>query len=363
VSRRRWRDLAGPLAGAAVVTTALAPPLHGFADTLFAGHMVQHLLLIASAAPLLSLGRPGLVLLGWLPRPARRWLTAQRHRVAQAMRHRAGIAVAAWLLHVAVLWAWHAPALYDLAARHPLVHAVEHASLLSTAWAFWAVLLHPGRGRRTLGAADSLLYLFAAAGQCAALGALLTLAESPWYTTHAETAGAWGLTPLEDQQLAGVLMWLAGGLVYVAIALTRLATTLNAGRARPARTAPGVAIAIAVSVALTACGPTSAPDRVVSGGDPARGRRAVTAYGCGACHVVPGVREARGRVGPSLAGLAERPYLAGRLVNNEPNLLAWVRHPREIDPQTLMPDLAVTEADARDIAALLLHSRAPGGFP
>jgi len=104
---------------------------------------------------------------------------------------------------------------------------------------------------------------------------------------------------------------------------------------------------------LAACAPSAPPEREVLGGDPARGRRAIAAYGCGACHVVPGIAGARGRVGPSLAGLADRPYVAGRLPNVAPSLEAWVRHPRRIDPQTIMPELGVTERDARDIAAFL----------
>jgi putative membrane protein len=348
VSRRWWPRLVGPAAGVAVIGVALAPPLHGAAHALFTAHMVQHLLLVAVAAPLLSLGTPGLGLLAALPRRTRVWLARRRPRLVPTMPGRLAVpaALGAWLLHVAVLWAWHTPRLYDWAVQSPVLHAAEHASLLVTAWAFWAVVLHP-RGRRALGIGGSLLYLFAAAGQCAALGALLTLGETPWYATHAATAGTWGLTPLEDQQLAGLIMWLPGGMVYATVALARLAATLNVGNGA------ATAITLAMSLALAACGQATPPEQVVPGGDAARGRRAVAAYGCGACHVVPGVPGARGRVGPSLADLADRPYLAGRLVNDATNLVTWVRHPRRIDPGTLMPDLAVTEADARDIAAFL----------
>jgi cytochrome c len=88
-------------------------------------------------------------------------------------------------------------------------------------------------------------------------------------------------------------------------------------------------------------------------GDPTRGLDAIRRYGCGGCHVIPGLPEARGRVGPSLRGVAARPYLAGRMTNSAGNLMAWIRTPRAIDPGTLMPELGVSEADARDIATYL----------
>ena len=92
-------------------------------------------------------------------------------------------------------------------------------------------------------------------------------------------------------------------------------------------------------------------------GDAARGRQAIEKYGCGGCHTIPAVRGARGKVGPVLAGLADRPYLAGSLVNEPSNLVNWVRQPRRLDPRTLMPDLAVSESDARDIAAFLYRAQ------
>ncbi|MGR4863946.1 c-type cytochrome [Caulobacter sp. LARHSG274] len=92
-------------------------------------------------------------------------------------------------------------------------------------------------------------------------------------------------------------------------------------------------------------------------GDPALGQGKVAAYGCGACHQIPGVAGATGQVGPSLKGFAGRTYVAGRLSNSPGNVEAWVSHPRRIDPQTAMPELGVTPADARDIAAYLYTLR------
>jgi cytochrome c2 len=95
------------------------------------------------------------------------------------------------------------------------------------------------------------------------------------------------------------------------------------------------------------------PRQHVRGGDHARGKRMIVAYGCGSCHVIPGVPAAEGRVGPALTDLAERTYIAGRLPNEASALVRWIRTPRAVDPGTAMPDLGVSEKDARDIAAYL----------
>lgn len=95
------------------------------------------------------------------------------------------------------------------------------------------------------------------------------------------------------------------------------------------------------------------PDWPVPGGDPRRGELALERHSCGSCHVIPGVTGASGRVGPQLTGLREQAYLAGRLPNVTPNLMRWVMDSQAVDPGNVMPDLPVTEAEARDIAAYL----------
>lgn len=110
---------------------------------------------------------------------------------------------------------------------------------------------------------------------------------------------------------------------------------------------------VALCVLLHGCGaePGQAPADVT--GDPARGAAALRQYGCGVCHRIPGIAGADGNVGPPLAGLARRVYLAGVLPNTPANLIHWIRAPREIAPLTAMPDMQVTAVDARDIAAYL----------
>jgi cytochrome c len=121
-----------------------------------------------------------------------------------------------------------------------------------------------------------------------------------------------------------------------------------------ARTAALAALALAAFCA--ACDGPSRAEReaaAMTGGDPRRGRALVGTYGCGTCHAVPGVPGATGTVGPPLAGIAARSFVAGRLENTPANLIRWLRAPREVDPATAMPDMGVTERDAKDLAAYL----------
>jgi cytochrome c len=95
------------------------------------------------------------------------------------------------------------------------------------------------------------------------------------------------------------------------------------------------------------------PERDLAGASERRGARLIDSYGCGSCHVIPGVAEARGKVGPPLEGFANRAYIAGRIPNTQNNLVAWIVNPQGIDPQTAMPNLGVTAQEARNIAAYL----------
>jgi cytochrome c oxidase assembly factor CtaG/cytochrome c2 len=354
------------VAGLLALLVAVASPFHARGEERFAAHMTQHLLLIVVAAPLLACAAPGALLrrlpLRWR-RAVGRW--ARLTRRPRALARTTGAAVVAWVAHVTVLWAWHVPALYEAALHRPWLHGLEHVSMLGTAWLFWVPVLGPRAGA-SLGPGGAALYLFAAAAQSTALGALLTFAQTALYPAHvaaalspARAAGpAWALSPLEDQQLGGLLMWMPGGLVYAIVALGLLAARLQAAEPAvfPRSNATGrlVLLAALVVLGLSACEPGPPPvERKVVESEPERGRAAIRKYGCGGCHVIPGLPETRGRVGPSLVDLGHRPLLAGNLLNDPGNLAAWIRDPQAVDPGTFMPPLGVTEADARDIAAYL----------
>lgn len=112
----------------------------------------------------------------------------------------------------------------------------------------------------------------------------------------------------------------------------------------------------AAMVALAACGPRDAPPPV-AGGDPQRGKEAIGAYGCAACHRIPGVRGARGIVGPPLAGFGSRTYIAGSIPNRPDGLTRWIMDAPSLRPDTAMPNMRVPLSDAKDVAAYLYSLR------
>lgn len=117
---------------------------------------------------------------------------------------------------------------------------------------------------------------------------------------------------------------------------------------------------VVAALALVAAGCRDDPSPRPPGadvGDPAAGAQAIEAYGCGACHTVPGVRRADSLVGPPLTGWGHRTFIAGTLANDFENLVRWIQDPDSVEPGTAMPDVGVTDADARDIAAYLLSLR------
>jgi cytochrome c oxidase assembly factor CtaG len=215
----RWRP-AGFLGGVTVLTVALGSPLHEAAEASLAAHMVQHLLLVVVGAPLLAGGRP-LTVLAAAGTPVR----AIVRRTAPLVRGVLSRPVVVWAAHVGVLWLWHLPRPYVAALEDPVVHAVEHVTLLGTAVLFWLVVAEPDVAARG-GSMPAACYLFAAAMQCAVLGALLTLSETPWYPAAASAMAE----RLADQQRAGVLMWVPAGLVYLAATLAVVARLLRVER-------------------------------------------------------------------------------------------------------------------------------------
>lgn len=206
--------------GLVVGTAALVSPIAALGTALFAAHMAQHLLLVLIAPPLLLLGRPVIVWLWAFDRSRRRsighwWRSG---RLPRLIRRAPGSALFAWGLHVGVLWIWHLPALYQAALTNEAIHAVEHLSFGATAVAFWWAAL-PVMGRPRLGHGAAVIFLFAAAMQSTALGVLMTFSATPWYPAYGATAPAWGLSPLADQQLAGLIMWIPAAVAYAAVAV------------------------------------------------------------------------------------------------------------------------------------------------
>ena len=124
------------------------------------------------------------------------------------------------MIHAVALWGWHVPFLFELALHSESVHAVQHLCFIGSALLFWWTLIHGRHGRLGYGAA--VVYVFTTAAHNSILGALLTLAPHPWYPTYVSTAHAWSITPLEDQQLGGLIMWIPAGVLLLVIGLALL---------------------------------------------------------------------------------------------------------------------------------------------
>lgn len=209
-----WR--AACFAGAmSALGLALIWPFDVLGEVLLSAHMLQHLLLTTAAAPLLVLSAPVATALWALPRSARR-LAGAAGRTAGMRRgwRLLTLPLFAWFFYAASLWLWHMPGLYEAAARDQLVHALEHFCFLASALALWWAALLSARAS-ALGVGAGIFLLFTTGLQDGLLGALLTFAPRPLYGLYAEAPHLLDLGPLADQQLAGVAMWVLGGLIYL----------------------------------------------------------------------------------------------------------------------------------------------------
>lgn len=215
----RPRATAAFLSGIVVVALSHLGPLAAFSEVLFWPHMVQHLLITIVAAPLLAWSSPVTTIRYGLPTPL-------RHRVAQVARRsrraRRSIGsppplVLATVAHIVVIWSWHTPPIYDAAVRDPALHLIEHATFLATAVWFWSEVRRSAR-RSPRTQAIATLCLGAMIVQGGVLGAAITFASRPLYEVY---SGYGALSALEDQQLAGALMWVPPGFVYASVAIRR----------------------------------------------------------------------------------------------------------------------------------------------
>ncbi|HEX4488641.1 MAG TPA: cytochrome c oxidase assembly protein [Terriglobales bacterium] len=206
------------LFGWLALIVALLSPVHALSESLFSAHMLQHELLMVVAAPLIVAGRPDLIYFWALPMQWRKRLGRFQHGPRISLLWRLITApITAWLLHGIALWIWHIPALFDATILHGWIHAAQHASFLGTALLFWGTLLYGHLGKRSYGA--GIVYVFTTAIHTSILGALLTFATSPWYSIYQHTAAFWGISPLEDQQLGGLIMWVPAGVTYIVVGL------------------------------------------------------------------------------------------------------------------------------------------------
>lgn len=228
--RSRWRPIAFA-AGWLTLVLALLSPVHKLSALLFSVHMTQHELLMLVAPPLLVMSRPMVLMLWALPRGARLTIGAwTRTSVVSRSWHALTGPFTVWMLHGAVLWIWHIPTLYEAALASETVHVVQHTSFFLAAAFFWWALIYGRCGR--MGYGISVAYVFTTAMHTGLLGALITLASQIWYPAYEGRTAPWGLTALEDQQVAGLVMWVPGGIVFTLVALALFAAWLGEAERR-----------------------------------------------------------------------------------------------------------------------------------
>jgi putative membrane protein len=213
-----WR-IGAFVAGTLVLVIALLSPLDALADRYFSAHMTQHLLIMLGAPPLLVASQPAIAWM-WCFAPERRrtlarWWAGGDARARLALRFLLHPAVV-WLAASAALWFWHMPRPYAWALENEGVHSLEHTSFFLTSLAFFYLLFAP-RGRASLGYGGAILFGVTFGMQNGFLGAILTFATHPFYAAHALHGGLNGLSALEDQQLAGLIMWVPASIVHLSL--------------------------------------------------------------------------------------------------------------------------------------------------
>jgi putative membrane protein len=217
--------------GWVILAIALLSPIARLSDLLFSVHMTQHALLMLIAAPLMAFGQPILACL-WA------FGDTRREKVARALRNDRVAAtwsvvsapLSVFLIHAAVLWLWHVPAWFEAALRSDSVHAVQHLSFVIAASLFWWAMVHGRYGR--MGYGVSVVYVFLTAVHSGGLGALLTVAPSVWYDEYTSRAGGSHHAALADQQLAGLLMWVPAGVIFILLGLALFAAWMGEAERR-----------------------------------------------------------------------------------------------------------------------------------
>jgi cytochrome c oxidase assembly factor CtaG len=217
-----WR-LGLYLGGLAAAALSLLSPLSVYSTVLFSAHMIQHQVLTMIAAPLLLLGDPLPVMLWGLPAPVRRPVGGVLRPVGAGRR---ALRALTWMpvaggLHVATLWVWHVPASYQASLADPWLHDAQHLSFFLTGLLFWWPIVNPAPRlhplRSGLGYALRIGYLILATAQNTLLGALIALSGRLLYPAYAAAPRLFGLGPMDDQSLAGGIMWSGSHMYLIAV--------------------------------------------------------------------------------------------------------------------------------------------------
>jgi putative membrane protein len=329
-------------------------------------HMVQHLLLTLVAAPLIAWSRPGIFLRRHLPPlwRARIATSLPGRLLIRAWRSAQRPVVAASLLCGSFL-VWHLPRPYAATVYDDGLRWLALLSFFLTALAFWAAVMNRAQIRR-FGHAPAMALVLAAAVVGGLPGALMTFAPRLLYANIPDPLPVCGLTAIEDQRLAGLIMWIPMDAIFVAAAAwlfvawfaeAERSASLHEALHRASRRAVAPVLVLGLAVVLAGCNDASDAETLAFGGNANHGAALITQFGCGTCHVIPGVAGAQGLVGPPLTTMARRVYIAGLLTNSPENMVTWLRDPQRIVPGNAMPQMNLSQDEARDIAAYLFTLR------
>jgi putative membrane protein len=338
-----WRWRAALFAcGAAVLICAIW--LDQLSTVLISAHMTQHLLLTI-VAPLLFVA-------------ARPWRIARRSDVLSRIGKMACHPVFAWLVFCGPFIFWHLPDPYVWMVGSASLRAAALFSFFAGAMVFWTTVFGLARPQR-VAYGTAILLVLSAAMATSLPGALMSFAPQLLYRGLADPFPICGLTGLQDQQLAGLIMWIPMDAVLFAVAAWLFVAWLREAERRSSlRTAAAASSGLLLMLLLAGCAdgvPQAAAENL--GGNPRHGAALINQYGCGACHTIPGIAGAGGLVGPPLTGIAQRVYLAGVLRNSPENMSAWLQDPQQFVPGNAMPRMGISPSDARDLTAFLYTLR------
>ena len=224
--RRLWQPISF-YAGLLSLLLALISPIDTLGGILFSAHMAQHEILMIVAAPLLVFGSPLITILWALPAGWRVHTGRFAHGVITGP-------FVATVLHAIALWIWHLPSWYQATLRSDFIHALQHMSFLLTAMLFWWALMHGRFGR--IGYGVAVVYVFVTAAHSGALGALIALSPQVIYPIYQQTTAQWGMDAIEDQQLAGLIMWIPAGVLMTILGVALFAAWLGEAERRVALT-------------------------------------------------------------------------------------------------------------------------------
>ncbi|MFN8583239.1 MAG: cytochrome c oxidase assembly protein [Gemmatimonadaceae bacterium] len=214
----RWWHTASYLTGLLLLLLVSESPLDRLAEHHFSMHMVQHMVMVMIAVPLVLIGAPTTPLLRGLPKSIKRGVIAPlaASRTARSLYRLITHPLVAFALYSIAVGVWHViPTWYDAAARDQVIHDVQHLSFLGGAFLFWWTVIDPAPLHARMGHLLRIAYVVAAATYQAALGAFITLSDGLLYSAYTDVRPVFDVSPLADQELGGLIMWIGGQMLHL----------------------------------------------------------------------------------------------------------------------------------------------------